>query len=309
MKKTFLRWCACMAVLAAVLLLGGCGAGDSAGTDSEAASGSEEASVMDVSLLPKTIDNMEHAAIVGTDSNGDVVWTVKTDEYPRAELSSFSDIGILEDQYFYVENGKVVSLDKETGEKNWENSDFGGAPSQYCHLITEDGKIYLSGYYGPDFYAVDKYGTTLGRIEKVDENCYWPSSMSVTGDQLTITMDGGPGGQPSEVTVDLTDYQGAVSDSGPGYEQDSAPAAQDDSGTGGSHSNEELVQLAGDYYEKKYGDRPPCVEVDSEEGDEVKIHLYENMSDHTATWDWYTINRVTLKGENILGEEIDLGGF
>ena|GEM_PF-7078835 len=74
----------------------------------------------------------------------------------------------------------------------------------------------------------------------------------------------------------------------------------------GTLSDEELCKLVADYYERKTGVRPPIVEIDSEESDMVSVHLYEDMGDHTATWDWYMINRVTLKGTNILEEEIDL---
>lgn len=51
----------------------------------------------------------------------------------------------------------------------------------------------------------------------------------------------------------------------------------------------------------------PCAEVDSvTEDGQLVIHLYEDMSDHIATYDWYTINPDTLLGENLLGDEIDL---
>ena len=51
----------------------------------------------------------------------------------------------------------------------------------------------------------------------------------------------------------------------------------------------------------------PCAEVDSvtEDGLPV-IHLYEDLEDHVATYDWYTVNPDTLMGENMMGEQIDL---
>jgi len=72
------------------------------------------------------------------------------------------------------------------------------------------------------------------------------------------------------------------------------------------YTDEQLCQMAGDYYNSINGQRPPVIEVDSADGDEVSIHLYEIMQDHTATWDWYFVSRTTAKGTNILGEEIDL---
>ena len=51
----------------------------------------------------------------------------------------------------------------------------------------------------------------------------------------------------------------------------------------------------------------PCAEVDSVTDDGLMvIHLYEDLEDHTATYDWYTINPATLKGENLMGDEVDL---
>ncbi len=71
-------------------------------------------------------------------------------------------------------------------------------------------------------------------------------------------------------------------------------------------SNEELVKRAGNYYQKHNDYLPPIIEVDSVDGNEVTIHLYEIKDDHTATYDWYTIDRMTGTGENILGEQVDL---
>ena len=74
------------------------------------------------------------------------------------------------------------------------------------------------------------------------------------------------------------------------------------------YTDDEICQLALDYCENTTGFRPPLAEIDSQEGNTVNIHLYENMEDHTATVDWYYLDRETLKGTNILGEEISLLG-
>ncbi len=56
----------------------------------------------------------------------------------------------------------------------------------------------------------------------------------------------------------------------------------------------------------------PIAELSSVEDDgTIVIHLYETADEgtdeeHTATWDWYTIDPKTLKGVNFLGEEVDL---
>lgn len=72
------------------------------------------------------------------------------------------------------------------------------------------------------------------------------------------------------------------------------------------YTNEELVKLASDYYEKLNGKKAQFVEVDHTDGDNVVIHLYEVVDGHTATFDWYTINKKSAKGTDFLENEIDL---
>ncbi|MCR5733232.1 MAG: YARHG domain-containing protein [Lachnospiraceae bacterium] len=73
------------------------------------------------------------------------------------------------------------------------------------------------------------------------------------------------------------------------------------------YTDKELCRMAQDYYEKHYGFRPPIAEVTSTSGDEITIHLYEDMGDHTATSAWYVVNRKTGKGiDDIFGNKIDL---
>ncbi len=68
----------------------------------------------------------------------------------------------------------------------------------------------------------------------------------------------------------------------------------------------QLCQLVSDYYYERYGIRPPCVRVDNYDGDIVIIHLYEAMSDHDVTWDWYYVDRNTGETTNFMGESFNL---
>ncbi len=72
-------------------------------------------------------------------------------------------------------------------------------------------------------------------------------------------------------------------------------------------TDEELCKLARQYYEKYHdGFSPEIVEVVSWEYGKAVIRLYDNMEDHTATYDWYTVDRKTGIGENLLSEEVNL---
>ncbi len=74
------------------------------------------------------------------------------------------------------------------------------------------------------------------------------------------------------------------------------------------YSDSELMDMAKKYYEMKNGETPPYVEIeeDPDEEDQVMIRLYEVAGDHTATWDWYIINRITGQGEDVIGNKVDL---
>ncbi|MCR5482658.1 MAG: copper amine oxidase N-terminal domain-containing protein [Clostridia bacterium] len=73
-----------------------------------------------------------------------------------------------------------------------------------------------------------------------------------------------------------------------------------------TYTDSELCSLAKEYYRVHNGSTPPIVEVDHTDGNMVTIHLYEEMSDHTATWDWYTVDRTTGKGKSFTSEAVDL---
>ncbi len=73
------------------------------------------------------------------------------------------------------------------------------------------------------------------------------------------------------------------------------------------YTDQELCDMAANYYFWTTGYKPPISEVDSVNGDIVTIHLYEVKDGHTATSAWYEIDRNTGKGKNaVLGDEVDL---
>lgn len=83
----------------------------------------------------------------------------------------------------------------------------------------------------------------------------------------------------------------------------------------GTYTNEELTELARNYYRELYGFAPSYVEVDHEEGDMVTLWLYDmneflnengEIAGSANTRDWYTIDRTTGKGEDVNFNEVDL---
>ncbi len=137
----------------------------------------------------------EFAKIAGTDDSGREVWVHYTETYPMAQLVQVSAVGRWRNIYYYVEGGSLVALDTETGEPLWINDDFGGCPAndQAC-LITQDGTVLLTGYFGPDFMVIDRHGNTLNRTETFDSDYYLPYFIEMTEDLVQISFEGTPDG-------------------------------------------------------------------------------------------------------------------
>lgn len=77
------------------------------------------------------------------------------------------------------------------------------------------------------------------------------------------------------------------------------------------YSDNELINMARKFYEKTTGHRAPSIiEIDSVTGNNVNIHLYEFIGEpgeeHISTTDWYSVDRYTGKGTNVIGDQIDL---
>ncbi len=173
----------------------------------------EQPQVADIIFTPGTNDSTwsEYAVIEGLDAQGQVLWTYTTGEYEMAQLSRVHEIGLTEDRYYFCEDGAVVALNPNTGELLWKNSDFGGsAMNDAARLVSEDGTVYLCGYLGPDFFAVDAEGNTLCSIGSFDTDYYWPYALEKTGSELAITFEGGPegyvDGKACTVHVNLEDF-------------------------------------------------------------------------------------------------------
>ena len=70
--------------------------------------------------------------------------------------------------------------------------------------------------------------------------------------------------------------------------------------------NVQLCEMALNYYQAHNGYRPAAAEAMINYDEKIAIHLYDDMDGHTATSDWYTVDRYTATGTNVLGEPIDL---
>ena len=79
------------------------------------------------------------------------------------------------------------------------------------------------------------------------------------------------------------------------------------------YTAQELEDAALNYYQENNEEhyRPGLVGSmqDEENPNIINIQLYDNLGDHNSTSDWYSIDKTTGKGTNILGEKIDLTSY
>lgn len=151
--------------------------------------------VLTVTFSRQSQENLEYARITAVDDEGTVVWTVETKRYDVAQMDRVLPIGQWQQQYYFVDDGDIVALDVQTGGENWRNPDFGGVPAgpDACH-ITADGTVYLCGFFGPDFYAVDAKGSSIARISELEPEYYWAHRLIVEQNRILVCFSGGPEG-------------------------------------------------------------------------------------------------------------------
>ena len=134
-------------------------------------------------------DQQESAVFQGIGPDGSLAWTYETGVYPTAQLSRISPVGRYQDNYYLVEDGTIVALDILTGEILFKNEDFKGSPAEDAMLFDEFGYLYLAGYDGPHFFAMDPDGNTVKRTETLSEDYWNPFQIQQEGDQLIIYME------------------------------------------------------------------------------------------------------------------------
>jgi len=162
----------------------------------------------------------EYAVITGFDSRGNAIWRYTTGKYDMAQMARVSAIGRYQDTYLFNEDGTIVALDVNTGMAKWKNPDFVGSPlDESCYCFGNDGTLYVCGYLGPDFYAVDINGKTLGRIESFDSSYFWACKIQKDSKNIVaVSLEGSDSGyaekNPYVFYVDLNDlsYSQSIND-------------------------------------------------------------------------------------------------
>ena len=192
---------------------------DAAASDTEADGASDTSEVVETPEEPTyTVESIKYersaygssklyATITAYDADGNEVWNYRTADYdPGFQLDQVSEIGLNGDHYYLNEDKAILCFDREDGSLLWKNEEFGGYLAQTAFAFGEDGTLYISGYMGPDLFAVDKDGNTLARVESYDSNIYWPYDASLEGSELTIIFENMEGNDPLTEVISIEDY-------------------------------------------------------------------------------------------------------
>lgn len=210
-----------LAYLGIVLLLfAGCGkANDTASADNSTEISVSKETVSDTSVSeqepesissPATfnfevINNEENASYHGVltayGNSDEVLWTYETEEVYVGQLDNLEDFGASGNGYYLNVDGTIVKIAIEgtaAGQVEWTTADYGGASSSFVFAKDESGKtiLYLSGYFGPEFMAVDEDGKVLAwtsalELREADNRqaFFWGSSLTPNGGNLDLFFD------------------------------------------------------------------------------------------------------------------------
>lgn len=194
LKRGFLT-----AVLAAVLLLlVSCGRREENSLSLAQSIELDENAAAQVEFEIVRENSREYGQITGISESGEKVWTKKTRSYASAQAARVADIGIRGNLYYYVEGGDIVALNRQDGSRVWKNMEFGGCPARGAFTFDDDNRLYITGYLGPQLFAVDMNGLTVARQAVLGEGYSHPVSIALEGSRAVVTFEEGPGSTTQE---------------------------------------------------------------------------------------------------------------
>lgn len=143
-----------------------------------------------------------YGVIRAEDISGAVLWEQSTDSYMCAGYAQVTDLGIHGNRYYYEEGGTIVAIRIADGAILWKSVQALGAPRR---CFGEGDMIYLCGYYGPDFVALDRTGEALQYINSLDEDFAYTTAIWYEAGTVYVTKDGSASGQSAKTfSVDVS---------------------------------------------------------------------------------------------------------
>ena len=97
-----------------------------------------------------------------------------------------------------MEGGDIVALSRQDGSRVWKNMEFGGCPATGAFAFDDDNRLFITGYLGPQLFAVDMNGLTVARQVQLGEGYRHPVSIALEGSKAVVTFEEGPGSSAGE---------------------------------------------------------------------------------------------------------------
>lgn len=145
----------------------------------------------------------EYASVEAYDMFGTLVWNYEAEQDEVGQLDMIDEIGIMNGKYYLVDVNSVVALNLKNGSIAWINNDYSGTGDG---AFGTDGTLYMCGYFGPDFLAIDKNGNTLKLIECYSYDYFWAYDVEFCGDHVKVMMEGTPSEEPAVLRINLHDW-------------------------------------------------------------------------------------------------------
>lgn len=147
----------------------------------------------------------EKSTIIVSNADGEV-WRYEASIDGIAQVDALSMVGETETNVYFLENGVVKNFDLATGELVWENADFGGCLG--ASLITDDGRVFLSGYFGPFYQVIASDGQTIYRCASADEeDLYWSYEMEFVNEGIRLYCESN---EDAIIIINTDDYSYTV---------------------------------------------------------------------------------------------------
>ena len=186
-----------------------------------------------------------YGVIRAEDISGAVLWEQSTDSYMCAGYAQVTDLGIHGNRYYYEEGGTIVAIRIADGAILWKSVQALGAP-RCC--FGEGDMIYLCGYYGPDFVALDRTGEALQYINSLDADFAYTTAIWYEAGTVYVTKDGSASGQSAKTfSVDvswmepeLTEENGKETEI-KGENSDTEKSGTEDGQTANQENEEEML--------------------------------------------------------------------
>ncbi len=147
----------------------------------------------------------EKSTIIVSNADGEV-WRYDASIDSIGQVDGLSVVGETETNVFFLENGVVKSFDLATGELVWENTDFGGCLG--ASLVTDDGRVFLSGYFGPFYQVIAPDGQTIYRCASAEEeDLYWGYEMEFVNEGIRLYCESN---EDAIIIINTDDYSYTV---------------------------------------------------------------------------------------------------